>query len=158
MKSVAEGDMKCCEHEASPCIFDAPMFPFHEMFIELSRNDSLPDLLRAVYEACSFSHAHAIGMEGARVAAATVHWIINQQQPAAVISNPEEASGNPVDVSRESGPGALLEQLEQNVVLTDDMRGKLQLIRKRMFQVSLTDAVARLCNDVFVFQNVAERA
>ncbi|GAX77982.1 hypothetical protein CEUSTIGMA_g5424.t1 [Chlamydomonas eustigma] len=99
------------------------------------RNKSVPQLFSAVHEACSFSHAHTIGMEGARVAAATAHWLIQQQRPATASDTVEAAAGKLPDHPVESGPEALLKYLLEKIAMTDDMRGKLKLMQKRMFQM-----------------------
>lgn len=81
----------------------------------------------AVRQACLFSHSHAIGMDGARVAAAAVAWLSQQPRPSTASSEGEE-----------EGPAALLRHLRGEVAQTDDMRDKLDRLAAAMFEVGFS--------------------
>ncbi|KAL6764714.1 ADP-ribosylation/Crystallin J1 [Haematococcus lacustris] len=131
-----------------------------------ARGASLAELEAAVNAMCEVTHPHPLGRDGAWVVAAALHWLLahhpgcrvaaSQQLRQPVLSRSRQgtrqhhANGNvnslgnadvllPKPAASEqpdhSTPEALLEFLE-SVARTEDMRGKLQLLRSNLLQVS----------------------
>jgi ADP-ribosylglycohydrolase len=96
-----------------------------------------PILESAVQEMCMVSHSHPIGIDGARVIAATMHWLLARASPTtpspAYSGNSSSSSSRPGGTSSAPPPdiAALLRFLETEVAQTADMKGKLAVMRRQ---------------------------